>query len=84
MLFAKIRATTLVPLMESRLVFATQKDVAKKEGVKFRYISDTRDEINERIKPQKTTHCTCTQTWRRDPGDIVPGKEVPRRPCFTA
>ena len=40
--------------MESRLAFATQKDVTKESGVKVRYISDPRVEIDERIGP--TTH----------------------------
>ena len=40
------------PLMESRLALVTQKDVTKDEGVKVRYISDPRVEINERIDPK--------------------------------
>ena len=51
MLFSKECDHLVGPLMESRLAFVTQKDVTQKEGVKVRYISDPRVEINERIDP---------------------------------
>ena len=47
-------------LMESRLAFVAQKDVAKADGVKVRYISDPMGEINERIYPR-------TRPWVRVP-----------------
>ena len=52
MLFTKVCEHRVGPLMESRLAFATQKDVTKEAGVKVRYISDPRVEINERIEPK--------------------------------
>ena len=36
-------------LMESKLAYVTQKDVANPDNVKTRYISDPRSEVNERI-----------------------------------
>ena len=51
MSFSKRCEHLVGPLMESRLAFATQKDVAKDSGVKVRYIFDPRVEINERIDP---------------------------------
>ena len=51
MLFTQKRQHLVGPLMESQLEFATQQDVTKKDGVKVRYISDPRIEINERIDP---------------------------------
>ena len=38
--------------MEFRLAFVNQKDVEKESGVKVIYISDPRNEINERINPK--------------------------------
>ena len=52
MLYTKRREHLVAPLMESRMAFVTQKDVAKPEGVKVRYISDPMIEINERIDPK--------------------------------
>merc|ERR1712112_649847 len=51
MLFSERCEHLVGDLMESRLAFVTQKDVTKKDGVKVRYISDPRVEINERIDP---------------------------------
>ena len=39
--------------MESKLAFFTQKDITKPDGLKVRYISDPRIEINEMIEPTR-------------------------------
>ena len=51
-LFTNVCADTLGPLMESRLAFVAQKDKAKVDGMKARYISDPMVGINERIEPK--------------------------------
>ena len=52
MLFSKKREHLAGPMMGSRLTFVTQKNVAKENGVKVRYISDTMIDVNERIDPE--------------------------------
>ena len=51
-LYSKRRDHLLGPLLESKLAFATQKGKAKADGVQVRYISDPRNEIDERIEPK--------------------------------
>ena len=52
MLFSKKCDRLVGPLMESRLAFGAQMDVAQEIGVKVRYISDPLIALNERIFPK--------------------------------
>ena len=66
------------PLMESKLAYAMRKDVANPSKMKFWYISDPRNEVNERMDNDRRRKCVCDSSAADHcEGNTVLAEEIP-------
>ena len=70
--------------MESRLEFATEKDITKQDGIKVPYVSDPMVDINERIDQKPTQWYGCLDTPMSYGGYYTWKAGIPPPRCFCA